>query len=81
MTLRDCSPAAGEVCLPGGKQDPEDHDDIQCALREAHEELGLHPSTVQIIAQLPPFISKHKLSVSLPALPCKVFMQHDFISW
>ena len=58
--------AAGEVCLPGGKRDPEDHDDVHCALREAQEELGLNSSTVQIIAQLPPFISKHKLSVSFP---------------
>ena len=56
--------AAGEVCLPGGKRDPGDPDDVHCALREAQEELGLNPHTVQIIAQLPPFISKHKLSVS-----------------
>lgn len=56
--------AAGEVCLPGGKRDPEDADDVHCALREAQEELGLNPNTVQIIAQLAPFISKHKLSVS-----------------
>ncbi len=55
--------ATGEVCLPGGKWDPEDADDVQCALREAEEELGLEPSSVQVIAQLPPFISKHKLSV------------------
>ncbi len=55
--------ATGEVCLPGGKRDPEDADDVQCALREAQEELGLEPSSVQVIAQLPPFISKHKLSV------------------
>ncbi|DBA78794.1 TPA: hypothetical protein ACH3X1_008690 [Trebouxia sp. C0004] len=53
----------GEVCLPGGKRDPDDADDVQCALREAEEELGLQPSSVQVIAQLPPFISKHKLSV------------------
>ena len=53
----------GEVCLPGGKRDPEDSDDIACALREAQEELGLEPVDVQVIAQLPPFISKHKLSV------------------
>lgn len=57
--------AAGEVCLPGGKKDPGDADDVHCALREAQEELGLNPQSVQIIAQLPPFLSKHKLSVSL----------------
>lgn len=59
--------AAGEVCLPGGKRDLEDPDDVHCALREAQEELGLNPNTVQIIAQLPPFLSKHKLSVSFQA--------------
>lgn len=59
--------AAGEVCLPGGKRDPEDPDDVHCALREAQEELGLNPDTVQIIAQLPQFLSKHKLSVSFQA--------------
>ena len=57
--------AAGEVCLPGGKKDPGDTDDVHCALREAQEELGLDPKSVQIVAQLPPFISKHKLSVRL----------------
>lgn len=59
--------AAGEVCLPGGKRDPKDPDDVHCALREAQEELGLNPDTVQIVAQLPPFLSKHKLSVSVQA--------------
>jgi 8-oxo-dGTP pyrophosphatase MutT (NUDIX family) len=32
----------GEVCFPGGKQDPEDHhDDLVTALRETKEEVGL----------------------------------------
>ena len=63
------------MCLPGGKRDPGDHDDVQCALREAQEELGLNPHTVQIIAQLPPFISKHKLSVSfLPLSESPVYL-------
>lgn len=56
---------AGEVCLPGGKRDPEDVDDVHCALREAQEELGLDPASVHIVAQMPPFLSKHILSVRL----------------
>lgn len=39
---------AGEVCLPGGKRDPDDPDDAFTALREAHEEMGLSPSDVQV---------------------------------
>ena len=32
----------GEVCFPGGKQDPEDdNNDLTTALRETHEEVGL----------------------------------------
>ena len=56
--------AAGEVCLPGGKRDPADSSDVDTALREAHEELGIAPSSVQVLAQLPPFLSKHRLSVT-----------------
>ena len=44
---------AGEVCFPGGKQDPEDkNDDVVTALREAQEEVGLHPDHVQPICRL-----------------------------
>jgi 8-oxo-dGTP pyrophosphatase MutT (NUDIX family) len=40
--------AAGEVCLPGGKRDPTDPDDAFTAKREAQEEMGLQPSSVQV---------------------------------
>lgn len=44
---------AGEVCFPGGKQDPEDeNDDVETALREANEEVGLDPSHVTPICRL-----------------------------
>ncbi|GAU39592.1 hypothetical protein TSUD_384750 [Trifolium subterraneum] len=36
----------GEVALPGGKRDESDADDVQTALREAKEEIGLDPSLV-----------------------------------
>lgn len=61
------------MCLPGGKRDPEDVDDVHCALREAQEELGIDPATVEIVAQMPPFLSKHKLSVSVCKCAPKVY--------
>ncbi|XP_044843481.1 peroxisomal coenzyme A diphosphatase NUDT7 isoform X3 [Mauremys mutica] len=36
----------GEVCFPGGKSEPTDRDEIATALREAKEEVGLHPEQV-----------------------------------
>ncbi|KAL4804868.1 NUDIX hydrolase domain-like protein [Aspergillus unguis] len=35
----------GHVALPGGKRDPEDHDDRAAAIREASEEVGLDLTT------------------------------------
>lgn len=54
---------SGEVALPGGKRD-EGEDDRATALREAHEEIGLEPSHVQIVTVLEPFLSKHLLTVT-----------------
>jgi 8-oxo-dGTP pyrophosphatase MutT (NUDIX family) len=40
----------GQISLPGGSQDPEDADAVATALREAHEELGLDPALVDVVA-------------------------------
>src|ERR1044071_684503 len=45
---------AGEISFPGGRQDPEDADLCATALREAHEEIGLEPSGVELIGALQP---------------------------
>ncbi len=45
---------AGEISFPGGRADPEDADLPATALREAHEEIGLEPSAVEIIGALQP---------------------------
>ncbi|XP_066050516.1 peroxisomal coenzyme A diphosphatase NUDT7 [Chamaea fasciata] len=48
----------GEVCFPGGKSEATDKDDIDTALREAKEEVGLQPEKVEVICRLMPGIDK-----------------------
>jgi 8-oxo-dGTP pyrophosphatase MutT (NUDIX family) len=44
---------SGQIAFPGGKQDPTDPDLTRTALREAHEEIGLDASYVQVLGALP----------------------------
>ncbi|XP_061863477.1 peroxisomal coenzyme A diphosphatase NUDT7 isoform X2 [Colius striatus] len=48
----------GEVCFPGGKSEETDKDEIDTALREAKEEVGLQPEKVEVICRLVPGIDK-----------------------
>lgn len=45
---------AGEISFPGGRQDEPDEDLRTTALREAHEEVGLDPTHVELVGALPP---------------------------
>ncbi|MCW8884286.1 MAG: CoA pyrophosphatase [Motiliproteus sp.] len=54
----------GEVAFPGGKKDEEDDSLLTTALREAHEEIGLHPERVRVLSQLGQCVSKHGLLVT-----------------
>ncbi|HET9939325.1 MAG TPA: CoA pyrophosphatase [Gaiella sp.] len=49
----------GQLGLPGGKPEPGDADMLATALREAQEEVGLAPETVQVVAELPVFETQH----------------------
>jgi 8-oxo-dGTP pyrophosphatase MutT (NUDIX family) len=43
----------GEIAFPGGKHEPALDPDLKAtALREAHEEIGLDPASVEIVAEL-----------------------------
>ena len=43
----------GQPAFPGGHVEEHDDDLIATALREAHEEIGLDPSSVRVVASLP----------------------------
>ncbi|MDB5871703.1 MAG: hypothetical protein JWQ07_1145 [Ramlibacter sp.] len=46
---------SGQVAFPGGKRDDTDTDEAHTALREAQEEIGLAPSQVEVIGQMPTY--------------------------
>lgn len=58
MTVRslELRSSAGMICFPGGKYDPIDHNEIDTALRESEEEIGLAPDQVEVVCRLPPII-------------------------
>ncbi|KAL4630261.1 peroxisomal coenzyme A diphosphatase NUDT7 [Arapaima gigas] len=73
MTLRSLKASlksgAGEVCFPGGKYDPQDHDEIATALREAEEEIGLPPDKVDVVGKFVPVLSKSGVLIT-PVVAC-----------
>jgi len=44
---------SGQVAFPGGKADATDVDAVATALREAQEEVGLNPASVEVLGILP----------------------------
>ena len=61
---------AGQPAFPGGAQDPEDDGPVGAALREAQEEVGLDPSSVQVLAVTPGLY-----------LPPSGFVVHPVVAW
>ena len=48
---------SGQVAFPGGKCDATDIDCVDTALREAHEEIGLERPLVEVIGQMPTYLT------------------------
>ncbi len=61
---------AGQPAFPGGAQDPEDDGPIAAALREAQEEVGLRPASVDVLGVLPALF-----------LPPSGFVVHPVVGW
>ena len=55
---------SGQIAFPGGKQDATDADATETALREAHEEVGLHPRFVEVVGRLPTYTTGTRFIVT-----------------
>lgn len=76
---------AGQVAFPGGRIDPGE-DAVAAALREAWEELGLDPSTAEVVAEVDPyrtvtgFLVAPVLAVVPPDQPLSPH-EHEVADW
>lgn len=70
---------AGQVSFPGGKQESFDHSLQDTALRETHEEIGLAPSQVEIVGNLPKYrtVSRYEVEPYIGFVPELTELQLD----
>lgn len=64
----------GQIAFPGGKVDASDASAEAAALREAHEEIGLAPDQVEVVAVLP----AHETVTSFAVTPVLGLIRGDF---
>lgn len=64
----------GQISFPGGKVEETDKDVVSAALREAHEEIGLNPVKVDVLANLSP----HETVTNFSVTPVLAHVRADF---
>ncbi len=59
LTLRSShlSTHSGQIAFPGGRLDPSDADAVAAALRESQEEVGLASMHIEVLGQLPVYLT------------------------
>jgi 8-oxo-dGTP pyrophosphatase MutT (NUDIX family) len=67
---------AGQVAFPGGRVEADDRGPAAAALREAHEEIGLHPKEVELVGQL----GDHLTGTGYIVTPMVGFIRPGFIA-
>ncbi|CAK7350458.1 unnamed protein product [Dovyalis caffra] len=63
LTKRSSQLSSHSVALPGGKREEGDVDDVETALREAKEEIGLDPSLVDVVTVIEPYMTRFHVTV------------------
>jgi 8-oxo-dGTP pyrophosphatase MutT (NUDIX family) len=70
----------GQVAFPGGRVEPTDRDLGETALREAFEEVGIAPETVDLLGLLPfknTIVSGYLVAPFIGAIPEPTGLAHD----
>ena len=65
----------GEVAFPGGMKEA-DEDEVTTSLRESHEEIGINPDNVSVVAKLLPRVTRHRVYM----VPVVGIISEDFVA-